>query len=148
VAARDRTADLTLRETAAALGLSVGTVRAHVKAGRLAASQAVGRFGPEYRIRPAVVAAFAAERYGLELDVADLSKGPAGVGMDDDTRALYERLLVATEENARYKALNAAADEHYRDELARLQAERDELAAELARLRGRGFFARLFWGDH
>ena len=70
--ARDKAADLTLRETAAALGLSVGTVRAHVKAGRLAASQAVGKYGPEYRLCPAVVAAFAADRYGLELDAADL----------------------------------------------------------------------------
>ena len=69
---RDKAADLTLRETAAALGLSVGTVRAHVKAGRLAASQAVGKYGPEYRLRPAVVTAFAADRYGLELDAADL----------------------------------------------------------------------------
>jgi len=142
--ARDKGNDLTLRETAAALGLSVGTVRQHVKAGRLAASQAVGKYGPEFRLRPAVVAVFGAERYGLELDAGDLSKGPAGVGMAEDTRELYERLLRATEEATRYKALSAAEGEHYRDELARLQRERDEATAELARLRSRGFFGRVF----
>ena len=48
---------------------------------------------------------------------------------------------------------DAAGDEHHREEVARLQAERDaaqakadEAAAELERLRGRGFFARLFGG--
>ena len=144
---RDKAADLTLRETAAALGLSVGTVRGHVKAGRLAASQAVGKYGPEFRLRPAVVAAFVAERYGLELDAADLSKGPAGVGIGEDTRELYERLLRATEEATRYKALSAANDEHYAEELARERAARiaaeEKLAAELAR----GFWGRLFGGN-
>jgi hypothetical protein len=135
--ARDKAADLTLREAAAALGLSVGTVRQHVKAGWLTASQAVGRFGPEYRLRPAVVAAFAAERYGLEFNADDLSKGPAGATMAEDARELYERLLVATEEAARFKALGAADAEHYRDELARGRARADtaeeKLAAELSR---------------
>ncbi|HEY5472928.1 MAG TPA: helix-turn-helix domain-containing protein [Candidatus Limnocylindrales bacterium] len=135
--ARDKAADLTLRETAAALGLSVGTVRQHVKAGRLAASQAVGKYGPEYRLRPAVVAAFGADRYGLELDAADLSKGPAGAGMGEDTRELYERLLRATEEATRYKALNAGDADHYAEEIARERAARiaaeEKLAAELAR---------------
>lgn len=148
---RTKAADLTLREAAAALGLSVGTVRAHVKAGRLAATQSVGRYGPEFRLRPAVVAAFAAERYGLELDADALGK-PAETGApSEDVRELYERLLAATEEATRYKALTAANEEHYREEVARLHAERDaaqakadEAAAELARLKSRGFWARLF----
>ena len=134
---RDKAADLTLRETAAALGLSVGTVRAHVKAGRLAASTVTRKYGPQFVLRPAVVAAFGAERYGLELDAAALSKGPAGVGMGEDTRELYERLLRATEEATRYKALGAANDEHYGEEIARERAARiaaeTQLAAELAR---------------
>jgi|SRR5665647_2724272 len=152
--ARDKAADLTLRETAAALGLSVGTIRAHVKAGRLAASTVTGKYGPEYRLRPAVVAAYAAEHLGLELDADALGKGSqgsAGAPMAEDVRELYERLLTATEEATRYRALNAAGAEHYGAELARLQAERDaaqaqaeETAAELARLQGRGFWGRLF----
>jgi len=137
VAARDRAADLTLRETAAALGLSVGTVRGHVRAGRLAATQAVAKHGPEYRLRPAVVAAFAAERLGLELDAAALGKPPPAAAAGEDVRELYERLLVATEAATRYRALAAAGDEHHAEEVARLQAERDaaraDLAAELAR---------------
>ncbi len=152
----NKAADLTLREAAAALGLSVGTVRQHVKAGRLVASQSVGKYGSEYRLKSSVVAAFAAERYGLELDAAALGKGaqgPAGEPMAADMRELYERLLQANEEATRYKALSAAADDHYRDEVARLQTERDaaqtkaeEIAAELARLQARGFWARLFGG--
>ena len=73
--------------------------------------------------------------------------------MADDMRELYERLLAATEEATRYKALNAADADHYREEVARLQQERDaaqtkaeEAAAELARLQGRGFWGRLFGG--
>lgn len=143
---------MTLREAAAALGLSVGTVRAHVKAGRLVASQSVGRYGPEFRLRPAVVAAFAAERYGLELDADALSKpAETGAPTSEDVRELYERLLAATEEATRYKALTAANEAHYSEEVARLHAERDaaqakadEAAAELARLKSRGFWARLF----
>jgi hypothetical protein len=134
---REKAADLTLREAAAALGLSVGTVRAHVKGGRLVATQAVGKYGAEYRLRPAVVIAFAAERYGREVDADALGK-PAG--MDADMRELYERLLAASEEATRYKALNAADAEHYGAELARVQAERDaekaradDLAERLAR---------------
>lgn len=136
---RDRTADLTLREAAAALGLSVGTVRQHVKAGRLMSSQSVGKYGPEYRIRPAVLAAFAAEHYGREVDAEALGK-PAG--MAEDLRELYERLLAATEEATRFKALNAANDEHYREEVARLQAERDEARAERDEERARPWWRR------
>ena len=137
MAARDKAADLTLRETAAALGLSVGTIRAHVRAGRLAATQVVAKHGPEYRLRPAVVAAFGAERLGLELDADALGKPAPPVTAGEDVRELYERLLVATEEATRYRALSAAGDEHHAEEVARLQAERDaaraDLAAELAR---------------
>lgn len=152
--ARDKPADLTLRESAAALGLSVGTVRAHIRAGRLHATQVVAKHGPEYRLRPAVVAAFGAERLGLELDADSLGKPAPPVGaVGEDVRELYERLLQATETATRFKALNAASDEHYRDEVARLQAERDEaqaraadLAAALERERSRSWLARLFGG--
>jgi len=48
---------------------------------------------------------------------------------------------------------DAAGDEHHREEVARLQAERaaeqakaEEAAAELERLRSRGFWSRLFGG--
>jgi len=153
VGARDKAADLTLREAAAALGLSVGTVRQHVKGGRLAAVQTVGKHGPEYRLRPAVVAAFGADRLGLELDPDSLGKPAPPVTAGEDVRELYERLLQATEEATRYKALSTASETHYRDELARVQAERDAaeaqaaaLAADLERVRSRGFFARVFGG--
>jgi len=135
--ARDRADDLTLREAAAALGLSVGTVRQHVKAGHLMATKRAGKYGDEFRLRPAVVVAYAAEHLGLELDAAALGKPSAGVGMDADTRELYERLLQATEEATRYKALNAAEGEHYRDELARERARADAAEAKAADLAAR-----------
>jgi hypothetical protein len=152
-----RDADLTLREAAAALGVSIGTMRGHIRAGRLMATKSAGKYGEQYVLRPAVVAAFGAERYGFEIDVDALGKpqqGSAGEPLGDDVRELYERLLTATEEATRYKALSGAADDHYREELARLQHERDtaqakaeETAAELARLKSRGFWARLFGGE-
>lgn len=137
MAARDKAADLTLRETAAALGLSVGTIRGHIRGGRLAATQVVAKHGPEYRLKPAVVAAFGAERLGLELDADALGKPAPPVTAGEDVRELYERLLRATEEAARYKALGAANEEHYGAELARERAARiaaeEKLAVELAR---------------
>ena len=168
---RDADADLTLRQAAKALGLSMGTVRAHVKAGKLKASRTDGKYGPEYRLRPAVVAAYGAEHLGLELDAAALArvvKGQTGEAIAEDVRELYERLLVATGEATRYKALaevsdseRAAAEREYQGKLAELQYERDaaqveaaaakveadKAAAELERLRRRGFFARVFGGN-
>lgn len=169
---------LTLREAAAALGLSVGTVRGHIRAGRLKAGREVGKYGPEYRIRPAVLTAFAAERLGLALDPAALRHGQQGsprVALSDESRELYERLLAATEEATRYKALaqvsestREASEREYQAQLAELrqectlsadralaaeaeaeaaQAQAAEAAAELERLRSRGFFARLFGGN-
>lgn len=175
--ARDASADLSLREAAKVLGLSMGTVRAYVKAGRLQAATVAGKYGPEYRLRPAVVAAYAAEHLGLSLDAATLTrgtKGPTGEALGEDVRELYERLLTATADATRYKALaeqtestKAEAERHYQAMIAELQHERDsaagqaeaaraeaeaaqaeaaERAAELERLRARGFWARLFGG--
>ena len=171
MAAQRREQDLTLREAAAAVGLSVGTIRAHIRAGRLAAPQVIGKWGPEYRIPPAVLADFARERLGQTLEPATLRRARQGVGaepMAADVRELYERLLSVTEEATRYKALaevsesaREAADRDYQAMLAELRYERDaerdkaaaeqakaeEAAAELERLRGRGFFGRVFGGN-
>jgi hypothetical protein len=87
---RKAPADLTLREAAAALGLSVSTVCAHIKGGRLVASKAVGKYGSEYRLQAAVVADFAADRLGLDLDAAALGKPAQAAGaMTEDMRELY-----------------------------------------------------------
>ena len=159
--ARDAGADLTLRDAAKALGLSMGTVRAKVKAGTLQAATVAGKWGPEYRLRPAIVAAYAAEHLGLELDAAALARGARGqVGqaIAEDVRDLYERLLVVTGDVARYKALAEStgsalsdAERDYQATLAELRHERDaakveaeEIAAELAILKSRGFFSRAF----
>jgi len=166
----DASADLTLREAAKALGLSVATVRTYVKAGKLQASTFAGKYGPEYRLRPAVVAAYAREHLGLELDadtLAKAAKGQAGEPLSAEMRELYERLLAVTAEATRYKALaeysessKAEAERQYQAMIAALQHERDaaqeaaaaerakaeELASELARVKARGFWARLFGG--
>jgi hypothetical protein len=175
--ARDASADLSLRDAAKALGLSAGTVRAYVKAGKLQAATVTGKFGPEYRLRPAVVADYGRRYLGLDLDADALArgtKGQAGAAVDEDVRQLYERLLTATAEATRYKALaeltestKAEAERHYQAMIAELQHERDaaqekadaaeeaaagerakaeEVAAELARVKSRGFLARVFGG--
>jgi hypothetical protein len=156
-------AGLTLRGVAAALGLSVGVVRGHVRADRLAASQIQGKRGSEYRVCPAVVTAFAAERPQLEpaargngsqeLAGASEPSEPSTPSTPDDVRELQERLQEVTDEVARCKALGAAAAEHYRDELTRLQNERDAalvqanaVTAELEHLGRRGLLSRLLGG--
>jgi hypothetical protein len=157
----DGPAGLTLRGVAAALGLSVSAVRGHVRVDRLAASQVQGKRGPEYRVCPAVVTAFAAERSELgpaargngSQEIAGASAPSAAPSPSDDVRELQERLKAVTDEVARCKALGAAAAEHYRDELTRLQDERDAalvqanaVTAELEHLRRRGLLGRLFGG--
>ena len=73
------TESLSIRDAANATGLSMGTIRSHVKAGHLKATKTPGKYGDEYRIRPAVLAAFAAERLHMEIDVDALraSQGSA-----------------------------------------------------------------------
>lgn len=167
------TDSLSLRDAAAALGLSMATVRSYVKAGRLKATKERGKFGAEYRIRPAVLSAFAAEALGLEVDL-DALRAPQGspgqttgspAEASEDVVALYERLVTATEEAARFKAIaeisestKREAEEAYQAMLAAVRAERDtaqakadaaaqeaaEAAAELAKLRSRGWWSRLW----
>ncbi len=48
---------LTLAEAAAAVGLSVKTLRRHIGRGRLRAERVRGKYGEEYRIDPAALAA-------------------------------------------------------------------------------------------
>ena len=145
-----KTAGLTLRGVASSLGLSVGVVRSHVKAGRLAASRAAGAHGPEYRVCPAVMTAFAAERPELGAAPGNDLHVPTTVA-DPEIHELRLRLQVALDEAERCKSLSAAQAEHHRVEVARLQQERDaallranQAAAELEHLRRRGFLGRLF----
>ena len=159
---------LSLRDAAAAVGLSMGTVRTHIKAGRLKASKEHGKFGEEFRIRPAVLAAFAAERLGMEVDVDALrarqgsaqesTASPAEVS--PDVTDLYERLLKATEEATRYRTIAESSESsmvesqrafdamlaELRNERDTAQAKADEAAAEVTRLKSRGFWGRVFGG--
>ncbi len=48
---------LTLPEAAAAVDLSVSTLRRHIRRGRLRAQRIRGKYGEEYRITPAALAA-------------------------------------------------------------------------------------------
>ncbi len=59
MAAKRRTTrgPLTLPQAAAAVGLSVSTLRRHIRRGRLRARQIRGKYGPEYRITPTALAA-------------------------------------------------------------------------------------------
>jgi hypothetical protein len=150
-------AGLTLHAVAAALGMSVSAVRGHVRHDRLAALRVQGKRGPEYRVSPAVVTAFAAER--SDVDAAAQGNG-SQAGADAPTphemrelRELRERLEEAAAEVARCRAQGADAAGHYRDELTRLQDERDAalvranaLTAELERMRSRRLLGRLFGG--
>jgi hypothetical protein len=48
---------LTLHDAAAAIGLSVATLRRHIRSGRLRAERIRGKYGPEYRIAPRALTA-------------------------------------------------------------------------------------------
>jgi excisionase family DNA binding protein len=154
---------ISLAEAAALCRLSPSTLRRYVKAGKLKASRVRGRYGEEYRIRPAVLKVFALEVLGLTLAAEDM-EGLEGVDYTHPEQPypglveLYERLLEATAEATRYKALcevsegtHREAEEDYKAQLAALMAERAALADEKAALQERlealehrGFWARLF----
>lgn len=159
-------APLSLAAAAKASGISQVTLRKHLKAGRLPATKAgSGPHGATWAIDPAELAAFVGARYGTPIDLKGLpADTPQALPRDrvntETATDLRRRLDETLEELGRYKALAAAAQDTnerveagLKERLAELQHERDaaqakaeEAAAELARLRSRGFWARLFGG--
>jgi excisionase family DNA binding protein len=104
---------LRLTEAAALVGVSASTLRRHVKAGRLKASQTAGTYGQEYRVLPAVLRAFALEAFGVEvseeaLEVVKASKRPPNASaldtLDVDRMKLVDLLLAAKDEASEYRA--------------------------------------------
>lgn len=149
------------------LGVSPQAVRGHLRSGALKASKRRGTFGETWYFRPAVLAAFAAEHYGRTIDEEALDRATASKPQQPTEPAsealldVYERLIVACEEAARYRALcevaestKAEAQAAFAADVARLTQERDAALAELERLReleaererarARGFWRRHF----
>jgi len=141
---------LRLSEAATLLGLSPSTLRRYVKTGKLKASRAPGKYGAEYRIRPAVLQAFALETLNLTLRLEDLE----GVEVLPHAQAtppppaayteLYERLIELTAEATRYKALSEVSDstlrsaeESYKTQIAELLMEKRVLEEKLQTLEER-----------
>jgi excisionase family DNA binding protein len=141
---------LRLSEAAALLELSPSTLRRYVKAGKLKASQSPGKYGSEYRIRPAILQAFALETLNLNFSLEDLE----GVKALSHTQAtppppvayteLYERLIDLTAEATRYKALSEvsestlrAQEEEYKAQIAELLMEKRVLEEKLQTLEER-----------
>ena len=150
-------APLSLAAASAACGVSQVTLRKHLVAGRLPGVKIDGgRHGATWRIDPAELAAFVGERYGRPIDLAGL---PAAAPQSSprkqaDTESMAElrgRLEATLMELGKYRALteaSEAADTRVENilnaRIAELQHERDEAAGELARLKSRGFWRRLF----
>lgn len=152
-------------------GVSAVTLRKHLAAGRIEAERVRGAHGDEWAIDAESLAVFVRLRYGRELPpivVTPKAENPAAAEAD----RLRERVDELLEEVGRYKALadsaaatGEAVETALRDHLAELRAERDAAkadaeakaieaesaradaaasTAELTRLQGRGFWARLF----
>jgi len=140
-------AGLRLSEAATLLELSPSTLRRYVKTGKLKASQAPGKYGSEYRIRPAVLQAFALETLNLNLSLEDL-EGVKALSHTQDTppplagyTELYERLIELTAEATRYKALSEvsestlrSAEESYKTQIAELLMEKKQLEERIQTL--------------
>ena len=104
---------LRLSEAAALVGVSASTLRRHVKAGRLKASQTMGTYGLEYRVLPAVLRAFALEAFGVEVSEEALKEVQASKTLpnasaldtlDVDRMKLIDLLLAAKDEASEYRA--------------------------------------------
>ena len=133
---------ISLAEAAALCRLSPSTLRRYVKAGKLKASRVRGRYGEEYRIRPAVLKVFALEVLGLTLAAEDM-EGLEGVDYTHPEQPypglveLYERLLrprraTVTRPVRSLRGYHREAEEDYKTQLAALMAEQalaDEKAA-------------------
>jgi hypothetical protein len=141
---------LRLSEAATLLELSPSTLRRYVKSGKLKASQAHGKYGAEYRIRPAVLKAFALETLHLDLRDEELE----GVEALSHSRAtppplagyteLYERLIELTAEASRLKALSEvsestlrAQEEDYKKQIGELLMEKKALEERIQNLEAR-----------
>lgn len=161
---------LSLREAADAMNVTPGTIRSYIRTGKLKAVQVPSKYGPAYEIRSSVLKAFAATK-GIEIDVAKAPETPPGQAMGTPVPAevaeLQHRLDMALAEVNTYKQLTEKAGEAsahveslLNDRIAELRTERDtavakaeaaaqeatEAAAELAKLRSRGWWARTFGG--
>jgi excisionase family DNA binding protein len=155
---------LSLREAADAMSVTPGTIRSYIRSGKLKAVQVPSKFGPSYEIRASVLKAYAATR-GLEIDVEraveTAPEASAGVTpVAAEVAELQHRLDLALAEVTTYKALtekageaSAHVEELLKERIAELHEERDraqekvdELAAEVTRLKSRGFWARVFGG--
>lgn len=152
---------LRLSEAALLVGVSASTLRRHVKAGRLKASQTLGTYGQEYRVLPAVLRAFALEAFGVEvsgeaLEAVKASKTLPNASaldtLDADRMKLLDLLLAAKDEASeyraqaeRYKAICEQSEDtkrQVREEAARetetlYQVQLNELQAEKATLEQR-----------
>jgi len=138
---------LRLSEAAALLELSPSTLRRYVKAGKLKASLSSGKYGNEYRIRPAVLKAFALESLKRDLsdeeveEVEALSHTQATPPPPVAYTELYERLIELTAEATRYKALSEvsestlrSAEESYKTQIAELLMEKKQLEERIQTL--------------
>ncbi len=158
------TPPLSLAVAAKVSGVSAVTLRKHLTAGRLSATKlAGGKHGATWSIEPAELAAFVARQYGRTINLLglpatdttitrqDTPAKPANPATTDELAELRQRLDETLLDLGRYRALaaageetNAKVEELLKERIAELQHERDEAAGELAQLRARGFFARLF----
>jgi hypothetical protein len=134
---------ITLSEAAALLERNPTTLRRYVKAGKLKATRAPGKYGEEYRIKPTVLKVFALETFSIVLEDADLDaalstaegvrtlskSSPLGAPVSEQERDLWERLLTATEEATRYKAICETSENTYKAQIAALEAENAALRA-------------------
>jgi DNA-binding transcriptional MerR regulator len=154
---------LSLREAADTMNVTPGTIRSYIRAGKLKAVQVPSKYGPAYEIRGSVLKAFAATK-GMEIDVEKAQETSPGQTMGAPVSAevaeLQHRLDVALAEVNTFKALTEKAGEasahveellkeriaELRNDLDAAQTKADEAAAELAKVRSRGWWARTFGG--
>lgn len=144
---------LNMRQASRLAKVSEVTLRKHLKSGRLKGTKVEGAYGQTWAIDFEALAAFVQAQYGRRLSLRLTNTETAERQGTESLRTLRAQLDATLEELGKYKQLAASTETTageveriLKERIAEVQAERDAAQAELARFRGRGFFARVFGG--
>ena len=151
---------LNMRQASKLAKISEVTLRKHLKTGHLKGTKVEGTYGKTWEIEYEALSEFVQAQYGRRLSLRHQSTEAAESQGGETLRQLRTQLDATLVELGRYRQIAASTETTaaeveriLKERIAEVQAERDaakaqseEVAAELLRLKSRGFWGRVFGG--